>query len=105
MRKKTGGGGKAASPRATAGDRLAMRSFCERIVTLVFVIGFVIGALIAAKAPGNAGPYEDAIPKFTTDEFDDTIDGINAVAASGNPLAAPLIGALQDGRLLYSAAE
>ena len=78
-----------------------MRSLCGRIVALVFAFG----VLIAAAAPVYAGPYEDALPKFTTDEFDDTIDGINAVAASGNPLAAPLIQALKDGRLLFSAAQ
>jgi len=78
-----------------------MRSLCGRIIALVFAFG----VLIAAAAPAHAGPYEDALPKFTTDEFDDTIDGINAVAASGNPLAAPLIQALRDGRLLFSAAQ
>jgi len=78
-----------------------MRSFCERIVALTFAFG----VLIAAAAPVFAGPYEDALPKFTTDEFDDTIDGIGAVATSGSPLAAPLIQALKDGRLLYSAAQ
>src|SRR5262249_54451239 len=48
---------------------------------------------------------EDALPKFTTDEFSDTIDAVNEVAASGHPLAAQAIQALKDGRLLYSAAE
>ena len=42
---------------------------------------------------------------FTADSFDETIEGINAVAASGNPLAATVIGALQEGRLLFSAQE
>ena len=38
-----------------------------------------------------------------TDDFSDTVDSVNAVAASGNPLAAPLIEALQDARLMFSA--
>src|SRR5438445_3019786 len=51
----------------------------------------------------RAGSYEDGLLRFTADSFDDTIDGINAVATSGNPLAASVIGALQEGRLLFSA--
>ena len=78
-----------------------MCRFCDRILALVFALGM----LVAAAAPVHAGPYEDALPKFTTDEFDDTIDAINEVAASGNPLGAQVIQALKDGRLLFSAAE
>ena len=94
-----GGGGRRLLTAKPGKDE--MRRFCDRIIAFVFVLGL----LIAAAPPVHAGPYEDALAKFTTDEFDDTIDGINAVAASGNPLAATLIQALQDGRLLYSAAE
>ncbi len=53
----------------------------------------------------RAGPYEDGLLRFTADSFDETIEGINAVAASGNALAAQIIGALQEGRLLFSANE
>ena len=59
----------------------------------------------AALTAANAGPYEDALLHFTTDSFSDTTDGINGVIASGNPLAATVIGALQEGRLLFSAAD
>ena len=75
-----------------------MRKVYTRVVALVFALG----VLLAAAAPTWAGPYEDALAKFTTDDFDDTIEAINAVAISGNPLAAPLLQALQDGRLQYS---
>src|SRR6202011_593999 len=37
------------------------------------------------------------------DSFDETIEGINGVTSSGNPLAASVVAALQDGRLLFSA--
>jgi urea transport system permease protein len=78
-----------------------MRGFFDRLIALAFV--FCVA--IATAGLAHADAYDDALAKFTTDEFDDTIDGINAVATSGNPLSAPLIQALQDGRLLYSAAE
>jgi urea transport system permease protein len=56
--------------------------------------------LIAAFAlPAFAGSFEDAVAKFANDEFSDTDEAIGAVAASGNPLAFPIISALQDGRL------
>ena len=56
--------------------------------------------LISAFAlPAFAGPFEDAIGKFATDEFSDTEEAIGAVATSGNPNAFAIISALQDGRL------
>ncbi len=59
--------------------------------------------LFAAGTPAGAQGYADALAKFTTDSYSDTDAGIAAVATSGNPLAAQLIEALQDGRLLFSA--
>jgi urea transport system permease protein len=56
--------------------------------------------LIAAFAlPAFAGPFEDAVAQFANDEFSDTEEAIGAIATSGNPLAFPIISALQDGRL------
>jgi urea transport system permease protein len=56
--------------------------------------------LIAACAvPALAGPFEDAVAKFANDDFSDTDEAIGVVATSGNPLAFPIISALQDGRL------
>ncbi len=57
--------------------------------------------LIAFAAPAFAGAFEDAVGKFTTDDFSDTEDAVGAIAASGNPLAYPIISALQDGRLMF----
>jgi urea transport system permease protein len=77
-----------------------MRGLFGRLIALAFAV-----CMLAASGVAHAGPYEDAIAKFTTDDFDDTIDGINSVATSGNPLAPQVIQALQGGRLLYSASE
>ena len=56
--------------------------------------------LIAFAAPALAGPFEDSVAKFTTDDFSDTADAIAEIATSGNPLAYPIISALQDERLM-----
>jgi urea transport system permease protein len=75
-----------------------MRSFYDRIVALVFVVGFLFAGATAA----HAGAYEDALVGFTTDSFVDTADAIDALAASGDPRTGPLLEALKDQRLLYS---
>jgi urea transport system permease protein len=78
-----------------------MRAFCERLLALVFALSVVCVAAPAARADA----YEDALAHFLADSFDDTIEGINAVAASGHPLAEKVLGALQDRRLMFSAEQ
>jgi urea transport system permease protein len=84
-----------------------MRAFGDRFIALVLALllslVLSLGVLPALTTEACAGPYEDALAQFTTDSFNDTIEGINGVVASGNPLAATVIGALQEGRLLFSA--
>jgi len=76
-----------------------MRSFRDRMVALVLVLGLLFAALASAKAE----PYEDALPGFTEGSLSDTGEAIDKVAASGNPLAAKLLEALLDARLVFSA--
>ena len=81
-----------------------MLAFGDRFIALVFAIGVLVSGVLAALTTGaQAGPYEDALSRFSADSFDQTIEGINEVVASGNALAAPVITALQEGRLLFSA--
>jgi urea transport system permease protein len=81
-----------------------MLAFNNRFIALVLAIGVLVFGLLAALTAGaQAGPYEDALVRFSADSFDETIEGINGVVTSGNALAAPVITALQDGRLLFSA--
>lgn len=62
--------------------------------------------LLAAMTSGAlAGPYDDALTKFAADSYSDTEAAIGAVAASGHPLALPVVEALRDGRLLVSAGQ
>jgi urea transport system permease protein len=76
-----------------------MRALGDRFMALVLALGLFAVSMTGSRAE----PYTDALLHFTADSFDQTIDGINAVAASGNPLAATVIAALQEGRLLFSA--
>jgi urea transport system permease protein len=78
-----------------------MRGFGDRVIAFVFAVGMLVGG----AGIGHAGPYEDALAGFTTDEFSDTADAVTAVATSGSPLAPALIAALQDGRLQFSAKD
>src|ERR1700756_4758936 len=66
---------------------------CLRALALIVL-------LIASAAPAFAGSFEDSVAKFTTGDFSDTEDAIGEIAASGNPLAYPILSALQDGRLM-----
>ena len=77
-----------------------MRSFCDRTLALVCAVIFVLAA-----GAVRAGPYEDALAGFTEGSLSDTAEAIGKVVESGSPLAGPLLEALQDARLLYSANE
>jgi urea transport system permease protein len=59
--------------------------------------------LIAFAGPVFAGPFEDAVAKFATDDFSDSEEAVDAIASSGNPLAYPIISALRDERLMFDA--
>jgi urea transport system permease protein len=75
-----------------------MRRCYERCVAVALSLGLLIAGCLAA----HALTYEEAIARFAADSFNDTDAGIAGVAASGNPLAAQVVEALQDGRLVYS---
>jgi urea transport system permease protein len=76
-----------------------MRALAHRLMALVLALGLTAASMAGARAE----PFADALIPFTADSFDQTIEGINAVAASGDPSAATVIAALQEGRLLFSA--
>jgi urea transport system permease protein len=84
---------------ASNAGTIGMRALGDRFVALLLSLGLIAALVTSARA----GPYEDALLRFTADSFGETIEGINGVVASGNPLAATVVGALQEGRLLFSA--
>ena len=68
------------------------------------LIAFLLALALCWVAPAaRAATFDQTVSQFANDSFADTEAAINAVAASGHPLAARVIGALQDGRLLFSA--
>ena len=62
--------------------------------------------LVATAAMAHADPYVDALAGFTDRRSSsDTGEAINKVVASGNPLAAQLLPAAEDARLMFSAEQ
>jgi len=78
-----------------------MRAYCHRLLALAAVFLVILFTATATRAD----PYEDALAHFLADNFNSTIEGINGVASSGHPLAEKVVGALQSGRLLFSAEQ
>jgi urea transport system permease protein len=69
-------------------------------ITILLVLVLCLCGVPITKA--HAQSFDEALTGFTTDEYSDTDKAITDVAASGNPRAADIIGALQDGRLLFN---
>ncbi len=70
------------------------------LVALALAFGLVLGC-----ANAHAAPIDDALAHFTADDFDETLAGIQQVIASGSPRAEIIIGALQNGQLMFSAEQ
>ena len=68
-----------------------------------FVILLLTFGLALGPTAARAASLDDAIAHFTAGDFDETIAGINEVAASGSPRAPAILQALQNGQLMFSA--
>ena len=94
----------------------------DRLVALLFTLAIVLAvptlpvaaqpapaAEAAAPASDQAAPaltgLAGALAHFLEDDFAETDTGISEVAATGDPRAAAIIEALQDGRLFFSAEQ
>src|SRR6185436_1449879 len=82
------------SPHSCRG-RIVSIHLLDRFRALLLAILLISACVV----PALAGPFEDAVAKFANDDFSDTDNAIGVVATSGNPLAFPIVSALQDGRL------
>jgi urea transport system permease protein len=78
-----------------------MAKLAARLAILWLVLGQLM-VLAAPAAAQDAQGYDQALARFTADTFSDTDAAIAGLAASGHPLAAKIIEALQDSRLLFS---
>jgi urea transport system permease protein len=72
-----------------------MRVVHDRFVVLVAACAL----LLAAMLPAQAQTFEAALARFAADSFSETEAAISGVATGGHEMAAPVIQALQDGRL------
>jgi urea transport system permease protein len=88
-----------------------LRWVCRRIgfravddIAVLFAV-LLASMTIFAGATARAASLAEALPHFTADDYSETDAGITAVAESGDPRAAAIIQALQDGRLLFSAEQ
>jgi urea transport system permease protein len=77
----------------------------NRAFALVIACCLILIAGLASPQQASAQGFESALAGFAADSFGDTETAITAVATSGNPLAADVINALQDGRLLFNPAS
>jgi urea transport system permease protein len=75
-----------------------MHVFRDRVIALVLAVGMLVAAASIVRAQG----FDAAIAGFAADSYSDTEKAIEATAASGNPRAAIVISALQEGRLLFN---
>src|SRR5687767_8303405 len=66
-------------------------------------IFFALCLLITSTATARAASFAEALAPFANDSFPDTEAAIGAVATSGHAMAAKVIGALQQGNLLFDA--
>jgi urea transport system permease protein len=82
-----------------------MRGLLHRFAAILLLAAAIAAGAIAVPSAAKAGPYEDALPGFAEDSFSDTATAIDKVGSSGSALAAPLLQALKDQRLQFSATE
>jgi urea transport system permease protein len=73
-----------------------MTTFCGRLVACVLTL-----ALLVAASPAISQTLDEALSKFSAGSFNETEEGIVAVAASGSPRAVAIIEALQAGQLAF----
>jgi urea transport system permease protein len=93
-----------------------MPALPDRLVALLFalVVALALPAMACAQAAAASEPAKEApaltglagaLAHFLEDDYAETDAGITEVAASGDPRAAAIIEALQDGRLSYSSEQ
>ncbi len=66
-----------------------------RLIALAFLVA------LGLAAGARAAPLGETMPLFGDDDLTSTIDAVNAIAASGDPRAQPILEALRDEKLLF----
>ncbi len=73
----------------------------DAAIAFVVACALLMGAMIGAYAD----TFAEAVKGFAESSLSDTGEAIEAVVASGDPLARPVLEALQDARLQFSAEQ
>jgi urea transport system permease protein len=81
-----------------------MANFRARVATALLA-GLGLLAFCAVAVRAQAQTYEQALEGFAADSFSATDAAISGLASSGHPLAARIIGSLEDGRVLFDPAD
>jgi urea transport system permease protein len=81
-----------------------MRLMSDRLAAVLLALVVSLGLMIAGSSV-RAASLDEALAHFAADDYSETDAGITAVAETGDPRAATIIEALQDGRLLFSAEQ
>ncbi len=79
-----------------------MAAAVKKSLALLFAVAVL---LLGGGRAGLAVGYEEALQKFLADSYSDTEEGIEAVAASGSPMATQVLDALQNSRLFFDPAS
>jgi urea transport system permease protein len=74
------------------------------LASLKRILACALCLLAIAVATAGAQSFENAVARFAADSYGETEAAIGEIATSGHPVAAGVIQALQDGRLLIDAA-
>jgi len=72
-----------------------------RLLFLPLLLGVLAGGSVPARAQAELSA---PLANLATDNYNDTVDAITALAISGNPRAVSIVDALGDGRLLFDPA-
>jgi len=74
------------------------------LVALLLAFGLAFGVGLGSTSV-RAASLDEAVAHFAADDFDETLAGVSEVAASGSPRAEVILHALQNGQLMFSAAN
>ncbi|SLN61932.1 urea ABC transporter permease subunit UrtB [Oceanibacterium hippocampi] len=78
-----------------------MIQICQRAIRLLLLLAAILAAGPFSANGARAGAFEDALPVLTGKGFAAVGEAVDALAASGDPRAIPVLEALSDGDLYY----
>lgn len=90
-----------ASPRSFSRVVKSLRHGASAAVQIGVAMFVLLMASLFVPTAASADDFQDVLKGFTSDEYSETADAVEAIAKSGNPRAGAIIDALQDGKLFF----